>query len=142
MLDFFPAENVSNKDGFYVFKDLPFTDAQTATAYGVIFIAMKPCEIMMISEVHTVADAGAGARTMNIEKLTGTEALDAGVEVLVTDLSLKTTANTVVTMTGSQLQNTQLSVGDRLALKDISLFSVEGVQVTIYLKVLGKGDYR
>lgn len=134
-------EEVENKDGFYIIKDLPFTDAQTATNYGVIFTALRPCEILEISEVHTTADTGS-PRLLNVERLQGTEALDAGDEICKTDFALTSTANTVVRKSGFDLQNVQLSVGDRIALKDKGLNAIEGIQITIYLKPLGKGDYR
>ena len=139
MVDFL---SIDNKDGFYVFGSLPGTIAATATNYGVIFIAMRPCEILKVSEAHTNAGSDATA-ALNIERLSGTESLNSGDEVLVADINLNTgAADTVITRSGVALQNTILVAGDRLAIKDIgTLTAVAGVCVTIYLKPLGKGNY-
>lgn len=135
-------EEIENKDGFWVFHSLPSTDAQTSTRYGVIFTAIKPCEVLYVTEVHSSADAGAGSRSINIEKLTGTTAPGSGTSIVVGNMSVKTTANTVSTYSGALLTSTKLDPGDRLAIRPISIFSVEGINVTIYLKPRGKGDYR
>lgn len=143
MLPFLPAENVTNKDGFYITENVVGLNAATATNYGVFFIARNPCEILWCAEAHTTAGTNGGAVTLNIEKLTGTQALDAGSTVLVTAWDLKGAINTVSTKEISALQNQQLAPGDRLALKDVgTLTDVAGVQVTVYLKTLGKGDFR
>ncbi len=139
-------EDIQNKDGFYITVNLPTTQPQTAANYGVFFTAYRACEVMQVSEVHTVAGNDAGAVTLDIEKLTGTTALDSGVSVLTSTFSLKSTANTVVRKTGLELSITgsqrQLKPGDRLALKDAgTLTTLQGVQVTLYLKFLGRGSY-
>lgn len=134
--------NIDNKDGFYVFGSLPGTASATAGNYGVIFIATRPCEIMKISEAHTNAGSDATA-ALNIERLQGTESLNSGDEVLVTDLNLNTiAADTVTSRKGVELQNTILKPGDRVAIKDVGyITALAGVCVTIYLKPLGKGNY-
>ena len=133
---------INNKDGFYVFGSIIGTDAATAGNYGVIFIATRPCEIMKISEAHTNAGTDATA-ALNVERLQGTEGLNSGDEVLVTDINLNTTAaDTVTSRKGVELQNTRLNHGDRIAIKDVGdITAVAGVCVTIYLKPLGKGNY-
>lgn len=105
------------------------TAALTASNYGVFFIAPRPCFVLQVREVHQVAGSGAGGVSVDIEKLTGTQALDAGVSVMSTAISLKTTANTVQTGSMSPtLTNRRLSEGDRLAVKDTgTLTSVSNV---------------
>jgi len=134
-------ENILNKDPFPI--TVRVEGATTAGNYGVFFHARMAYEIIYIAESHTVAGSDAGAVTLNIERLSGTEALDSGDEILVTAFDLKGTANTVSEKKGTALQNTKLSPGDRLALKDSgTLTAVAGVCVTLFIKPIGKGDYR
>lgn len=111
-------------------------DAATAANYAVFFIADRPCAVTAFWEVHQTAGSNGGAVTLQLEKLTETEALDSGDELLVTALSLKATANTVqyaeIVQTATSDGNTQktasLLKGDRLALKDAgTLTSVANV---------------
>ena len=99
---------------------------------------------MKIKEVHSTAGSDVGAVTLQIEKLTGTTALDSGSTLLSTAFNLKGTANTVVSYEGTRLTSSrQLVEGDRLALKDAgTLTDLAGVCVTIYYKYLGQGHYR
>ena len=133
-------ENIGNKDGFYVYHTV--IDGATAGNYSVIFNVIKPCEVVEVSESHTTA--GSVDSTLNIERLSGAEALDTGDEILKTAFDTTSTANTVVSKKGyNDLQNRTLKTGDRIALKDAgTLTALVGVCVTIYLKPLGKGDYR
>lgn len=137
-------ERVLRKDGFPLFRDFPSTTAQTATNYGQIFTALFPCEVMLVAEVHTVAGTSVGTVTLDIEKCTGTTAIGAGTSILATAFNLKSTAYTPVFKSGVTLSTArQLATGDRLALKTSgTLTSLEGVQVTLNIKPLGKGDYR
>ena len=135
--------DVYNKDMVPIAVNVTGTDAATATEYGKFFTALRPYEVMEISEVHAVAGSDGGAVTLDLERLQGTEALDAGDTICVTAFDLKGTANTVVTKKATELQNRTLSVGDRLALVDTGVLSaVDDVQVTVLLKPLGKGNYR
>ena len=111
------------------------TDAATATNFGVIFIAPFPCYISAIQEVHQTAGNDAGDVGLTIEKLTGTQALDAGVSLLSGTISLKATANTVQngTLTGT-LTSLQMNIGDRLALKDTGTLT-NVVNVTVYTEI-------
>ena len=138
-------EQILNKD----FKPVPAvvvdTDAATAAKYGVFFVAERPYEVMAIAESHKTAGSDAGSVTLNIEKLTSGTALDAGDSICATAFDLKGTADTPVVKRGSDLTkaNKQLLEGDRLALEDTgTLTAVNHVCVTVYLKPLGKGDYR
>lgn len=123
---------------FYVSHTIYGTDAATATNYGVFLIVPIACVVTGIQEVHQTAGSDAGAVTLNIEKLQSTDALDAGDEILASDLSLKATANTVQTGTLSgTLANRSLAAGDRLAMKDAgTLTAVANVTVKIELTVV------
>ena len=105
------------------------TAALTASNYGVYFIAPKPCIVLQVREVHQVAGTGAGGVTVDVEKLTGTQALDSGVSVMSTAISLKLTANTVqIGAMSPTITNRRLAEGDRLAAKDTgTLTSVSNV---------------
>ena len=111
------------------------TAAATAGNYGVFFIAPFKCYINKIQEVHQTAGSDAGAVTLTIEKLTGTQALDAGVSTLNSTINLKGTANTVVTPTLTQTTaNRNLDIGNRLAMDDAgALADVANVTVEIEL---------
>lgn len=137
-------EQVMRKDGFYITRDFPSTTAQTATLYGQIFTATSACEVIMVSEVHSVAGTDAGAVTLDVTKCTGTTAIGSGTSILAAAFNLKSTAYTPVRKSGLTLSSArQLALGDRLVLRTSgTLTSLEGVQVTIYIKPLGKGDYR
>lgn len=139
-------EQIDGKDGFYITENLVSTLPATADNYGVFFTATHPCTVMMVAESHTVAGSNAGAVTLNIEKLTSSQALDTGAEILITSYDLKSTANIPIIKQGyTELNGTNrvLKQGDRLALKDAgTLTSVAGLQITIYFKRDGKGDYK
>lgn len=111
-------------------------DAATAANYGVFFIAPFPCFVLSVREVHQTAGSDGSAVTLNVEKLTGTEAPGSGDELLSTALSLKATANTVQEGTLTQdfsLRN--LATGDRLALEDTgTLTAVNNITVTIEIR--------
>lgn len=127
--------NVS--DTFVVSATLDGAAAATAANCGVFFIAPFTCEVVSVREAHTTAGSDAGAVTLDVEKLTGTQAPDAGVAVLgATKVNLKGTANTVQApaLTGTTADK-QLAAGDRLALKDAGILTaVAGVAVTVELK--------
>lgn len=124
----------------FIHWTIPGTQAATATNYGVIWTAPVACTVVAISEVHQTAGTNGGAVTLQLERLQGTEAPDAGDEILVTALSLKTTANTVqygtitpVRTTGTSVAN--LALGDRLCLKDAgTLTAVANMTVVITIQ--------
>lgn len=132
---------ITDKDGFCV--SWAIVDGATAANYDVIFTAPFPCEVSKVIETHRVASSSG---TLNIEKLTSGQALDAGTNILATAFSTATTANTPQTKKGVALVSTtarQLKEGDRLALVDAgTLTSSAGLQVTIFLVPLGKGNYQ
>jgi len=148
-MDYTPEQEVYNdtiqeKDGFYVTVNLVDIQPQTAANYGMFFIARYPCEIMRVAEVHGTAATNAGAVTLDVEKLVGTTAKGAGISVLATTFSLKSTANTVVNKEGMKLSNArQLKENERLALKSTGVLTdLKDVQVTLYFKFLGRGEYK
>ena len=122
---------------------LPGALPATAANYEVFFIALRPYEVMEVAEAHRVLGTHADPVTVNIERLSGTEALDAGDTICVAGFNLKSTINTVVMKKTVELQNRILNIGDRLALKDAgTLTDVAGLTITLLLKPLGRGDYR
>lgn len=121
----------------FLTTSLPGSNAATAGNYGIFFVATRPCKITAISEVHTTL--GSSTPTLQIEKLTGTQALDAGTTLLATAFDLHATANTVqrgVLVSGGLQTALSLKQGDRLALKDIgTLTALAGVSVTVQLEL-------
>ena len=135
---------IQNKDGNEMTISLPGVQPQTASNYGIFYIANRPIEIRKIKEVHSVAGNDGSAVTLQVEKLTGTTALDSGSTLLTTAFNLKGTDNTVVSYEGRGLtSNRILKEGDRLALKDSgTLTNLQGVCVTIYYTYANCGHYR
>lgn len=138
------SEDIDNKDGVVIVATLNDTAAQTAANYGTIFTALKRgYDVLVVGEIHGTAGTDAGAVTLQIEKLTGTTAKGSGTNILVTAFDLKSTINTLVKKEGVDLTAKTLAVGDRLAWKTSgTLTALKDVHITIYLKPLGKGDYR
>ncbi len=119
----------------YLYWTVPGTSAATAANYGVFFIVPFICVLTKFQEVHQTLGTDAGAVTLDLEKLTGTQALDAGVSMLNTTLSLKATINSVQTATlTNTLANRNLAVGDRLALKDAGTLTAVA-NVTVYAEL-------
>ena len=122
-----------NQRSLFVYWTIPGIQAATATNYGVIFTSPVNGYIKSITEVHQTLGTNGSPVTLNIEKLTGTQALDAGVEVLQTAFDLKASINVVRTgIISYTTSRSALSIGDRLALKDTgTLTSVANVTVVI-----------
>jgi hypothetical protein len=130
-------EEIENKDGFYATVNLYDALPATAGNYGIFFTAIKACEVLFAKEVHGTASSSG---TITIEKLTGTTAKGSGTAIS-NDLTTASTADTVQDFVLNSSR--QLKVGDRLAVKSGgTLTSSADLQVTLYLKPLGKGDYR
>ena len=123
---------------FHVKETLRDTEAAGAANYEVFFIADRPYELVEAYEVHRILGTDVGAVTLTVEKLTGTQALGAGVEMLVSTWDLKATINTVVTKAKTATAaNAKLAKGDRMALKDTGvLTAVAGVVVVVKLKAV------
>ena len=124
------------KKKIYIHHTIYGADAATVGNYGVFWIAPFECVVSEIREVHQTAGSSADA-ALQIEKLTGTQALDAGV-TLNTAIELDGTANTIVTATlTATLADLNLSRGNRLSLKDAgTLTAVAGVSVIIEITIL------
>lgn len=138
------VEEITNKDGFHITANLPGTSAGTAANYDVFFQPRYACAILWVGIRHATAGTDGSAVTLNLEVLDDAETKDSGDTVLVTAYDLKGTVDTQTEYKGvTALQNTTLIKGQALALKDSgTLTSVAGVQVTVYFKYLGRGDYR
>jgi len=138
--------NIWQKTGQVLSKSVSGTRSQTAGEYGVIYIARQPVEVSWVAESHTVAGSDGGAVTLNIEKLTSGVALGAGEDILATAFDLKSTADTPVTKKGRDLvlsKARQLKEGERLAMVLTGTpTDLEDVNISVYFKPLGNGDYR
>jgi hypothetical protein len=136
----FDSNNVSFFDVYqkklYVHHTIQGTAAATAANYGVFLIVPVACLVTRIQEVHQTLGTDGGAVTLNIEKLTGTTALDAGSTLLPTAFNLKAAINTVLTGTLTTTSTTRsLLAGDRLAMKDSGvLTAVANVTVLVELQ--------
>lgn len=116
---------------------LPGTLATVAGNFGIFFVAPYPCFILGIAEVHVTANGGAA--TLQVEKLTGTQAPGAGTTLLNTSFNLNATANTPqyagVKGGGTLVANVGLLQGERLALKESgALVSLGTVCITLQLQ--------
>lgn len=138
----FDSNNVNYSDingiTFVVRHSIYGADAATVANYGVFFIAPFACQVAAVKEVHSTAGTDSGTVTMNIEKLTGTQVPGAGVNVLSSALSLKSTKNTVQNGTLSITKtNFNLAIGDRLQIASTgTLTAVADVCVTLLLTVI------
>lgn len=136
----FDSNNVSFSDivnrKLYVHHVLPGVTAALPANYGTFLIVPVACLVTRIQEVHETAGNDAGAVTINVEKLTGTQAPGAGSGILSSTINLKGTANTVVTGTLTTTSSIRsLAAGDRLALlKTGTLTLVAGVTVLVELQ--------
>jgi len=123
----------------YINWTIPGVQAATATNYGVIWICPANAIVKGFWEVHQTAGSSGGTVSLQLEKLTGTQAPNAGVALLQSALSLKATANTVqegtlVETSTSSKKDVSLSAGDRLCLKDAgTLTAVANVTVQILI---------
>jgi|GEM_PF-4727536 hypothetical protein len=147
VVGFRDAQTISRKDGFHITINMVDTQPQTAANYGIFFIAWHPIEVLSIQEVHGTK-AGAAA-TVTVEKLTATTAKGSGTSLITTAFDLTVADNTVQTREALDFDTTtipsvrQLLRGDRLALKSTGTISaVKDLQITLYCKFLGRGDYR
>lgn len=134
-LDFVTKKLIEDLIVLPVTVNLKSTEPATAANYSTFFTADRPFVVIGMTEVHGTAGTNGSPVTLQLERLQGTEALDAGDEILSAVINLKGTANTVqyATLKTSGVQF--LSRGDRLALKDAgTLTDVANVQVTVYLQ--------
>ncbi len=140
-LNYISADTIVRKDGFY----LPFyflgAAGSVAANYDQVFTARHPMEILRITAVWSVASTSG---TLQMEKLIGTQAPGAGTAIMTTTISTAGAANTpVVRQDGQFTTACQLLEGDRLAFIDGgTLTNLVGLNVTLYCKFRGRGDYR
>lgn len=122
----------------YVQQTIYGADAATAANYSTFWIAPFNVQVTNFWEVHATAGTDGSAVTLQLEKLTGTQAPGAGATILSAALSLKATANTLQTATlTTTLANRSLAKGNRLALlKSGTLTSVANVTVLVELQVI------
>lgn len=93
------------------------TTAGTAANYNTF--AINPYTSVDVRAVYCVySGASTGAATVNVERIQGTEANDAGDNLLTTPFDLNTTVNLVQTGSLVANGNTTLSSGNRLGLVD------------------------
>lgn len=112
----------SNPDG-----DTPGLDQQL----GIVFQPPMPCEILWVSEAHT----NAGTGTIGLQNQDGSN-------ILKSDFALNTAINTPQSKKGyNNLQNTVLKAGEFIKTVGSGLTETQNINITIYLKWLGKGDY-
>ena len=121
-----------SKRKLYIHHTIIGADAATAGNYGVFWIAPFECTVTEVREVHQTASTSG---TLQIEKLTRTQALDAGVNVLSATISLSATADTVVTGTLTATEADRLLArGNRLAMKDAGTLT-SGANVTVVIEI-------
>ena len=132
------------KYGKYITHSLFGTTAQTATNYGIIFVARHPIEIMRITETHSTAGSDAGTVTLDVKKAGSGVAIASGTTLLTSTFNLKSTANTPVYKEGNNLSiNRKLKEGDRIGLiTSGTLTSLTDVQITIYYSETNQGYIR
>jgi len=132
------------KYGKYITHSLFGTTAQTATNYGIIFVARHPIEIMRITETHSTAGSDAGTVTLDVKKAGSGVAIASGTTLLTSTFNLKSTANTPVYKEGKNLSiNRKLKEGDRIGLiTSGTLTSLTDVQITIYYSETNQGYIR
>lgn len=117
--------------------NLPGATAATAANYGTVLIVQRACAVIGV-QICYEDDSTSG--TFNVEKLTGTTAPNSGIELLVTDLDLSNTPNTIYTgvmvqTSTSGVRDVTLAVGDRLAIKDGGTLTGQlGLTITILLQ--------
>lgn len=123
----------------YIVHTIQGAAAATAANYSVFFpYAPFKCYLNRFFEIHQTAGTDGGAVTLNIEKLTSTQALGSGVDMLESALSLKATADTAQEgqMTLTTI-NRYLEIGDRMAMKDAgTLTDVANVSIICELIVV------
>lgn len=130
--------------GKYITHSVYGTTAQTATNYGIIFIARHPIEVMRITESHAVAGSDAGAVTLDVLKAGSGVVIASGITLLSSTFNLKSTANTPVVKDGMDLSNDRVLIeGDRIGLVvSGTLTALSDVNITIYYKEINQGYIR
>jgi len=106
----------------------------TATNYTTFFIAPYKCVVLGVDAIWGTASTSG---TLNVERLQGTEAHDAGDDLLSSTIDMSGTANTVnagTLISGTSAGPLELADGDRLGLVDGgTLTSQANLTVTVTL---------
>jgi hypothetical protein len=136
-----PAERVENKYGDVINLVLPSSDAADAARYSTWWNVPNAMEIIRVLVSFTTASTSG---TLQLEKLTGTQAPGSGATILDTTISLAGAANTEITRNQKQMTTARaFDQGDRLAIIDGgNLANLTQLVITIYYKPLGRGGYR
>jgi len=136
-----PAERVEGKFGDVINIVFPSSDGETAARYSVFYNVPNPMELIKVIVSFTAASTSG---TLQLEKLTGTQAPGGGLTILDSTVSLAGTANTLVTRNQRQMTSARVFLeGDRIALLDGgTLTNLRDLVITIYYKPLGRGGYR
>lgn len=132
------------KYGKYITHSIYGATSQTATNYGIMFIARHPIEIIRITETHAVAGSDAGAVTLDVLKAGSGVAIASGTTLLSSTFNLKSTANTPVIKEGMDLSIDRVLIeGDRIGLVATgTLTALSDVHITIYYKEINQGYIR
>lgn len=127
--------NDLNRKRYFIQHTLIAGDAATPGNFGVI--AIVPIKSVLISAKVSYAVASSSG-TLQVEKLTSTQAPDGGTNMLVSTISLSGTANTVITGTPSATPVSKtLEAGDRICLKDAgTLTGLSNLTVLIELQIV------
>ena len=131
------------KDARIILHSLDGIQPATGANYGHFYTALRKEEVMEVSVVWQVKGSDGGAVTLDMERLQGTEALDTEDTLFASTVNLTGDANVVNFPALTETKaNRVLSRGDRLALKDTgTLTALVGLQITVKLKPVGKGNY-
>ena len=127
-------------EGSFRSLQISFIQQEAAGTLGnrVVFTAPFDCVITNITESHTAAGTDGGAVSLQIEKLTGTQAPGAGAVLLSNNtnagFNLKGAANTVQYGGFKAGASRRLARGNRIALRTSGvLTTVAGVNVSVTL---------
>jgi hypothetical protein len=134
------AEHVDNKFGDVINEVFRWTDGETAGRYSTFYNVPAPMEFILVLVSYSGASASG---TLQLEKLTGTQAPGAGSTILSTTISLAGAVNTVITRTQRQMTASRVFVqGDRIALIDGGVLTgIRDLVITIYYAPRGRGGY-
>jgi hypothetical protein len=136
-LDSFSREAILQEILLPVPVRLKSTEPATSANYGVFFVSNDIYDVYDAVEVHGTAGSDGSDVTLNIEKLTSTQAPGSGTTLLSTEFNLKGTANTPQY---AEFKTTPQDIrilgrGERLALKLTGTpTAVANLVVTVYLR--------
>lgn len=139
---FLRTEQIMNKYGDVIHFTLLGSDAATAANYVTLpFIAPHPIEIVKVKVAFTTASTSG---TLQLEQLSDGTAPGSGNNILNSTISLSGTANTVVSVTGRDMNSYRvLKENERIGLVDGgTLTNLTDLIVSVYYKPKGRGDYR